>query len=169
LIITLAATAAGDASIDGTKSTIVATFRQENVPVDAPFRKFSGHILYDPAAPAAAKALLDVDTGSFDLGSEDYNTEVRKKGWFDSATYPKASFVSSAIKPGGVGHFEATGTLTLKGKTLSISVPVTVGRVGSAQSFDGSLVISRKYFAIGEPDWSDVVDDKVNVKFHLVE
>jgi polyisoprenoid-binding protein YceI len=77
LIITLAATAAGDASIDGTKSTIVATFRQENVPVDAPFRKFSGHILYDPAAPAAAKALLDVDTGSFDLGSEDYNTEVR--------------------------------------------------------------------------------------------
>jgi polyisoprenoid-binding protein YceI len=68
-----------------------------------------------------------------------------------------------------VGHFEATGTLTLKGKTLSISVPVTVGRVGSAQSFDGSLVISRKYFAIGEPDWSDVVDDKVNVKFHLVE
>jgi len=37
------------------------------------------------------------------------------------------------------------------------------------QSFDGTLVISRKYFAIGDPDWNDVVDDKVSVKFHLVE
>ena len=169
LVAAAAAAAAGDASIDGTRSSIVATFRQENVPVDAPFKKFSGHILYDPAQPAAANATLDVDTGSFDLGSEEYNTEVRKKGWFDSATYPKASFLSSTIKPGGAGHFDATGTLTLKGKTLTITVPVTVTRAGSAQSFDGSLVISRKYFAIGDPEWNDVVDDKVSVKFHLVE
>jgi polyisoprenoid-binding protein YceI len=169
LIITLAAAAAGDAVIDGTKSSLVATFRQENVPVDAPFRKFSGHILYDPAQPASARAALEVETGSFDLGSEEYNAEVRKKGWFDSLSYPKASFVSSAIKPGGPGRFDATGTLTLKGKSLTITVPVTVARVGATQSFDGVLVISRKYFAIGDPDWNDVVDDKVSVKFHLVE
>ena len=169
LSIALAAVAAGDASIDGTKSSLIATFRQENVPVDAPFRKFSGHVLYDPAQPASAKAALEVQTGSFDLGSEDYNSEVRKKGWFDSASYPTASFVSSAIKPGGPGHFDATGTLSLKGKSLTITVPVTVARVGAMQSFDGTLVISRKYFAIGDPDWNDVVDDKVSVKFHLVE
>jgi polyisoprenoid-binding protein YceI len=169
LAIALAAAAAGDASIVGSKSSVVATFRQENVPVDAPFKKFSGHILYDPAQPAAASAALDVDTGSFDLGSEDYNSEVRKKSWFDSASYPKASFVSSAIKPGGAGHFDATGTLSIKGKTLAITVPVTVARVGSAQSFEGTFAISRKYFAIGDPEWNDVVDDKVSVKFHLVE
>jgi polyisoprenoid-binding protein YceI len=169
LIFTLAAAAAGDASIDATKSSIVATFRQENVPVQAPFRSFSGHIVYDPAQPGAAKAALDVDTGSLDLGSEDYSSEVRKKGWLDSATYPKASFVASAITPGGAGHFDASGTLTLKGKTLGITVPVTVTRIGTAQSFDGTLVISRRYFAIGDAEWSDVVDDKVSVKFHLVE
>jgi polyisoprenoid-binding protein YceI len=169
LAVTLAAAAAGDASIDGTKSSIVATFRQENVPVDAPFRKFSGHVLYDPAQPSAAKAALDVDAGSLDLGSQEYNAEVRKKDWLDSATFPKASFVSSAIMPGGAGHFGATGTLTLKGKSLTITVPVTVARVGAAQSFDGTFVISRKAFGIGSPDWSDVVDDKVSVKFHLVE
>jgi polyisoprenoid-binding protein YceI len=169
LAVTLAAAAAGDASVDTAKSSIVATFRQENVPVDAPFRKFSGQILYDPAHPAAAKAALDVDTASFELGSEEYNSEVRKKEWFDSATYPKASFVSSRITPGAAGHFDATGTLTLKGRTAMITVPVSVARVGSAQSFDGSFVISRKAFAIGGPDWNDVVDDKVSVKFHLVE
>jgi polyisoprenoid-binding protein YceI len=167
--IALVAAAAGEASIDAGKSSLIATFRQENVPVDAPFKKFSGRILYDPAQPAAATATLEVDTASFDLGSEEYNAEVRKKAWFDCATYPTARFVASAVKPGGNGHFDATGTLTLKGKTLPITVPVTVARVGSAQSFDGTLVISRKYFAIGDPEWSDVVDDKVSVKFHLVE
>jgi polyisoprenoid-binding protein YceI len=169
LAVTLAAAAAGDAAIDGAKSSIVATFRQENVPVDAPFRKFSGHILYDAAQPSAAKAALEVDAGSLDLGSEEYNAEVRKKEWLDSATYPKASFVSSAIMPGVAGHFVATGTLTLKGKSLAMTVPVTVARAGAAQSFDGSFVISRKAYGIGSPDWNDVVDDKVNVKFHLVE
>jgi polyisoprenoid-binding protein YceI len=167
--IALVAAAAGDASIDATKSSLVATFRQENVPVDAPFKKFSGHILYDPAQPAGAMAMLEVDTASFDLGSEEYNAEVRKKAWFDCATYPTARFVASAIKPGGPGRFDASGTLTLKGKALAITVPVTVARVGTAQTFDGTLVLSRKAFGIGDPEWGDVVDDKVSVKFHLVE
>ena len=28
---------------------------------------------------------------------------------------------------------------------------------------------SRKAFGIGAPDWNDVVDDNVRVRFHLVE
>jgi len=165
----LAAGAAGDAALDATKSSIVATFRQENVPVDAPFKKFTGHILYDPAQPGAGQAAIEVDTASFDLGSEDYNAEVRKKSWFDSATYPKATFVAGTIKPGGAGRFDATGTLTLKGKTLALTVPVAVARVGTTQTFDGTLTLSRKYFGIGDPEWNDVVDDKVSIKFHLVQ
>jgi hypothetical protein len=35
--------------------------------------------------------------------------------------------------------------------------------------FDGSFEISRAYFGIGSKEWSDEVDDKVKVRFHLVE
>src|ERR1700683_4204022 len=111
------AAAAGDPAIDAGKSNIIATFRQENVPVDAPLKKFNGRIDYNAAQPNAAKAALEVDTGSLDLGSSDYNSEVRKKEWLDSGTYPKASFISTSVKPGAPGHFAATGTLTLQGKT----------------------------------------------------
>lgn len=164
-----ALTAAGDPSIDVAKSSVIATFTQEKVPVDTPFKRFSGHIQYSAAQPAAARADLEVLTGSIDLGSDDYNAEVRKKSWLDSATYPKATFVSTAIRPGGNGGFTTTGTLTLKGKSVTLNVPVKVSRVGTATAFDGAFEISRAYFGIGDPEWNDVLDDKVKVRFHLVE
>lgn len=158
--------ASGD--IDSGKSTIVATFKQEGVAVDAPFKKFSGHIVYDASKVAAATAMIEVETGSLDMGSEEYNAEVRKKSWFDSATYPKAVFQSSSIKPDGVNKFIAAGTLSIKGKAVSLSVPVTVQTVSGINAFDGSIVISRTAYGIGDPAWNDVIDDKVTVHFHLV-
>jgi polyisoprenoid-binding protein YceI len=160
---------AGDPSIDPSKSTLIATFRQEKVPVDAPFKRFSGHIQYDSAQPSAARAMIQVQTGSFDMGSADYNAEVADKSWLDSKSYPTASFVSTAIKSEGTGKLEATGTLTLKGRMQTLTVPVSVGMLGTAMTFDGAFVISRKVFGIGTPDWNDVLDDAVRVRFHLVE
>jgi polyisoprenoid-binding protein YceI len=167
--ITFVAIAGGDLRIDAAKSTLVATFRQENVPVDAPFKRFNGRVDYDPADPNASKAAIEVETGSFDMGTADYNAEVRKKNWLDSGTYPKASFISTSVKPGAAGHFDATGTLTLKGKSQTLTVPVTASKNGAVTVFEGSLEISRAYFGIGDPEWKDVVDDKVRIRFHLVE
>lgn len=161
-------TLAADTGIDVAKSNIIATFKQEGVGVDAPFKRFSGRIVYDPAKPAAATASIDVDTASLDIGDPAYNEEVRKKEWLDSATYPKATFRSTSIKPGAAGKFEATGNLTVKGRVLSITVPITAQKLGAAMVYDGTLTISRKSFVIGSPTWEDVVDDKVSVRFHLV-
>jgi len=163
------ATAAGDPSIDATKSSIVATFKQENVPVDASFKSFNGRVDYDPTKPNASKAAIEVATGSFDMGSADYNAEVKNKSWLDSGTYPKASFISTSVKPGADGHFDATGALTLKGKSQTLTVPVTATKTSTATVFDGTMEISRSYFGIGDAEWKDTVDDKVRIKFHLVE
>jgi polyisoprenoid-binding protein YceI len=170
LMVAFVATAAGDPAVDASKSSIIATFRQEKVPVDAALKKFNGRIDYNPAQPNAAKAALEVETASLDLGSADYNAEVRKKEWLDSATYPKATFISTSVKPGAAGQFTATGTLTLKGKTQTLTVPVTVTQAaGKPTVFDGAFEISRAYFVIGDKEWADTVDDKVRVRFHLVE
>ena len=146
---------------------VTATFKQEGVEVETPFTKFTGRISYDPAKVAAATAMLEVETASFDFGDPAYNAEVRKKSWFDSAAYPKAKFQSTAIKPGAAGGFTATGSLTLKGRVQTIAVPVKVTTAGGRNVFDGSFAISRKAFGIGDPVWEDVVDDKVTIKFHL--
>lgn len=163
-----AALAATRADVDAVRSSIVATFTQSGVPVESPFKRFAGRIVYDPSNVANASAVLEVETGSLDIGDEEYNAEVRKPQWFDVAKHPKATFRSTAIKTTGPDSFVATGLLTLKGKAQRISVPVTAKTTNSGRVFEGVLVISRKAFNLGDPLWESVLEDKVRVKFSLV-
>jgi polyisoprenoid-binding protein YceI len=167
LALTLTALAA-DTNLEARTSKVTATFKQEGVAVEVPFLKFSGRISYDAKNPAAASAAIDVQTASLDIGDEAYNEEVRRKEWFDSAKYPLATFRSTAIKAGTAGKLNATGNLTVKGKVLSITVPITVKPTATGNVFDGSFVFSRSAFGIGDPIWNDVVDDKVIIRFQLV-
>lgn len=149
-------------------STVTAAFKQEGAEVASPFTRFTGRISYDPANVAAATALIEVETGSYDIGDPAYNAEVRKKAWFDSTAFPKAQFKSTAVKAGAQGGFEATGQLTLKGRVQTVTVPVKVSTGPKGTAFDGSFAISRKAFGIGDPIWDGTLEDKVLIKFHLV-
>lgn len=158
------------AQVDTSKSTVIATSKQMNVPVDGTFRKFTAQLNFDPAKPAAGSAKLSIDTASYDLGDASYNDQVRGKEWFDAAQFPNATFVSSAIAPAGGNQFKVSGTLTIKGKSQNVTVPVTVTQQGTTQSFDGTLPIKRSQFDIGTGEWKDtsVVADEVVIKFHIV-
>lgn len=155
---------------DPAKSSITATFKQLNVPVDAKFRKFDAQIVYDAAKPGASKANVDIDVASFDLGDPDYNKEVLKKEWFNAAQFPKATFISSQIKPGANGKLDVTGKLTIKGKTADVSFPMSVKKDGNVQVFEGALPIKRLTYNIGEGEWKDtsMVADEVTIRFRVV-
>lgn len=157
-----------DGSINSAGSSLVATFTQQRVPVDAPFKVFSGTVSYDAAHPEATKASLRVDVASLDLGDADASAELRKPAWFDYAHHPNASFQSTSVKRGADGHLEVSGTLEIKGHTQPITVAVSVPPNGAPRAFDGSFEISRKAFGIGDAQWDSVLDDRVRVKFHLL-
>ena len=163
-----AAVLAADGAIDLLQSSITATFRQQNAPVEATFKKFSGSIVYDAAHPAATVATLSVDMTSLEIGDEDTEAEVRKPAWFDSARYPQATFRASTITPGAGGGFQASGPLTIKGKTQTVSLSVTVQRSAGGNAFEGRFALSRKAFGIGDASWDSVLDDTVQVHFRLV-
>jgi polyisoprenoid-binding protein YceI len=156
--------------IDAAKSTVSATFKQMNVPIEDKFKKFTAVIDYDPAKPDAAKATVDIDTASLDLGDPQYSKEVAKKEWFNSAQFPKATFVSTSIKAAGAGKLAVTGNLTIKGKTTPVAFPLTVTSAGGKQVFDGTLPIKRLAYNIGEGEWksTEMVADEVLIKFHVV-
>jgi polyisoprenoid-binding protein YceI len=164
----ITAVLAADGAINLAQSSIVATFKQQHAPVEATFKKFSGSIVYDAAKPMATVATLSVDMNSLDIGDADTEAEVRKPAWFDSARFPQATFRATAITPGASGHFDASGPLTIKGKTQTVTVAVSVQRSGGTNAFDGNLELSRKAFGIGDPSWDSVLDDTVRVRFHLL-
>jgi len=156
--------------LDAAKSSVNITFKQIGVPVDAKFKKFNANIDYDSSKPDAAKANVEIDISSFDLGDPEYNKEVLKKEWFNASQFPKASFVSSAMKSNPNGKLDVSGTLTIKGKSQAVSFPLSVKKEGAGWVFDGSLPIKRLTFQIGEGEWKDTgtVADEVLIKFHVV-
>ncbi len=164
-----AAVAAEFNSVQPSGSAITFVSKQMGVPVDGKFGKYSAQIAFDPARPQAGKAQIEVDVASIDTGSSDADEEVRGKAWFDVHSFPTARFVSTGLKPLGGDRFEATGTMTIKGRKADIVAPFTVKPAGAALVIDGTLPISRKQFGIGEGSWSDpsVVADEVQVRFHF--
>jgi polyisoprenoid-binding protein YceI len=167
--VALAATAA-PLKTDLAKSSVSAVFKQMNVPVESKFKKFSAAIDYDAAKPDLAKASVEIDTASLDVGDPDMNKEVAKKEWFNAAQFPKATFVSSAIKPTAPGKLSVAGKLTIKGKSTDVTFPLSVKTEAGKQVFEGALPIKRLTYSIGEGEWKDtsMVADEVIIKFRVL-
>ncbi|HYN54013.1 MAG TPA: YceI family protein [Methylotenera sp.] len=152
------------------KSSISFVYKQMNVPIDGKFKKFVAQINFDPAKPEAAQAKFDIDLTSIDTGFSESDEEVTGKDWFNAKAFPTAKFVSTGVKSLGANRFEVQGKLTIKGKTLPVSVPFTFKPDATAALFDGSLTIKRLDYAIGEGEWADVstVANEIQIKFHIV-
>lgn len=152
------------------ESTVGFDYAQMGVPLDGKFGKFDAQLSFNPAQLDKAQAKIVIDIASIDTGSDEANEEVGGKLWFDTPAYPTATFVSSGMKALGGDRYEASGKLSIKGRTQDVVVPVTFSADGSQGRFDGVLNIKRLDFAIGEGIWADVatVANEIRIKFHFV-
>ncbi|MFA6203090.1 MAG: YceI family protein [Gallionella sp.] len=148
------------------QSALSFGYRQMGVAMEGKFTKFSAQLAFDPAKLTSARASIDVNLASIDTGSTDADEEVAGKKWFNAKTYPLASFVSSGVKFMGGNRYQATGKLTIKGKTLDVTAPLTF----DGRAFDGSFTLKRLAYGIGTDEWADLgtVADEIQIKFHLV-
>jgi polyisoprenoid-binding protein YceI len=156
--------------VDVSKSRIRFVTKQMNVPVEGAFKKFDANVSFDPAKPEATKAEFEVDLGSIDLGTDEGNTEVKRKAWLNIDAFPKAKFAATSVKPLGTGKFEARGPLTIKGATQPIVATFTVTDAAGTRTVDGGFPMKRLQYKIGEGPWADTdtVADEVLVRFHFV-
>ena len=152
------------------QSTLTFGYRQMGVPMEGKFSKFSVQLSFDPAKLAGAQAHIDVALASIDTGSADADESIAGKLWFNTKAYPLGSFVSTGVRLLAGNRYQVTGKLTLNGKTLDVTAPVTFAANGNRASFDGSFNIKRLDYGIGIGEWTDLdtVADNVQINFHLV-
>ncbi len=164
------ATAVEFKQVQVNESAVTFGYKQMGVPMEGKFAKFSAQTSFDPAKLAKAQARIDIDLSSIDTGSEEANDEVVGKQWFNTKAFPSAGFVSTGVKALGGNRYEATGKLTIKGKTLDVTAPFTFQANGTRGLFDGVFTIKRLDYNIGEGVWTDVstVANEIQIKFHLV-
>jgi polyisoprenoid-binding protein YceI len=152
------------------KSSLAFVSKQMNVPVEGSFKSFRSKLAFDPAKPAAARAELEIDLASIDVGSKEADEEVASKEWFNTKAFPVAKFVSTSVKPLGGNRYEIAGRMTIKGRTQNLTAPVTVTQQGNSATFEGSLVLKRADYDIGGGVWADfgTVANEVQIKFRLL-
>ena len=173
LLTALGATSAAAAELTVVRtdqSSLSFVSRQMGVAVEGRFTRFSAQIRFDPAAPAAASAALELDLTSADAGSAEANDELAGKAWFDTKAFPTATFRSEGVKSLGGNRYEVRGPMTIKGRTREIVAPFTFTPRGDTGVFEGGFVLRRADFAIGEGIWADfgTVANEVEVKFRFL-
>jgi polyisoprenoid-binding protein YceI len=152
------------------QSEITFVAKQMGVPLDGKFGKFDAQVAFDTKKPEAGKITFTIDLGSAVVGDAETVKELKKPDWFSVVKFPSATFTSSAIKAAGPGKFEVVGNLSIKGNVKPVTVPVTVAPGAAGVSIaQGSFLLKRVDFKIGEGDWSDfsIVANDVTVKFKL--
>jgi polyisoprenoid-binding protein YceI len=151
------------------QSEIVFVGQQMGVPTEGRFQKFTVGATLDPAAIEKGAARIVIDMNSITLSASDLTTEVKRKRWFDAASFPEATFESKQFRALGDGRYEASGTLTIKGVSRDVIAPLTLKNDGQDLVADGQFELKRLDFNVGDGPWADTdtVANEVRIRFKV--
>lgn len=167
LALALLALPAGAAqwTVDPARSRLGFTATWEGVEFHGVFRRFEARIAFDPADPGAGRFDVAVDVTSVDTESADRDEGMGAPEWLDFARFPRATYVTRAIRGVGGDRYEAEGALTIKGVTRPLTLPFTwTGRDGGA-AMQGAVTLRRTDFGVGEGEWAS--DDPIGIDVHV--
>jgi polyisoprenoid-binding protein YceI len=89
------------------------------------FTAFSGSIKTDSEDFHDATITFDAETASITTNNKQRDEHLKDGDFFDTAHYPKISFVSKKVKKITDEEYKLVGDLTIKGHTHSIELEVT--------------------------------------------
>lgn len=148
------ATALRTFTIDKAHSEAVFQVRHLVTRVRGRFTDFEGTIRMNPDHPEASSAEATIKAGSVDTSQADRDAHLRSADFFDVERYPTLTFRSTKVVPRGADTFDVAGTLTIRGVSKEVVLPVTF--LGFAKDpwgneragFETELTINRKDYGL---------------------
>lgn len=159
---------ASDWTVDQSASTLAFTARQNGSPLEGRFTDWSAEITFDPRALGEARIAASIGTASATTGQPQVDGTLPGASWFDAAAHPQARFVSSEIVAVGDGRFEASGTLTLKGIEMPLTLPFSLEIDGDTARAAAEVTLARTAYEVGTDVGTDTVADGVTVTLEIV-
>lgn len=120
------ALAADTYNVDKVHSSALFTIRHLMSKVTGKFTDLSGTIQIDRAKPEASSVEFAIKTSSIDTSNTQRDEHLRSGDFFDAAANPEITFKSTKVKSTGKDTYSVTGTLTLRGVSKEVTLPVTV-------------------------------------------
>jgi polyisoprenoid-binding protein YceI len=168
----------GDYVLDAAHSSLGFVARHAMVTkVRGAFTAFEGTAHLDGNDPTKSYASVSIDVASVDTRQPQRDDHLRTNDFFDAPSFPKITFVSTAVEKLDQEAFRMTGDLTIKDVTKSVSIdfdysgsatdPYGNQRVG----FEGSTVINRKDFGVNFNAVLEtggvMVSEKITLEFEI--
>ncbi|HXG65055.1 MAG TPA: YceI family protein [Blastocatellia bacterium] len=134
------------------------------------FNRFSGTLYFVPNNLEKSQVTVDIETESVETDDPRLTGHLKSGDFFEAAKYPKATFVSTEISPGGANGatHTVTGNLELHGVKKAITFPARVEVAADSVKLNSEFAINRKDFGIlypGKPD--DLIRDEVVIKLTI--
>ena len=98
--------------------------------VHGQFRKFDAEIDFDPGNVEATRVNFTIDASSVDTLWDARDKHIRGKDFLDVANHPSITFVTTSVVPTGTETADINGDLTIRGKTLPITLKGTLNKIG---------------------------------------
>lgn len=161
LVAGLPAQAVDTYTVDASHSEVAFQIRHLVSKVRGGFNTFEGTIQMDPADPANSSVTFAIDAASIDTDHNDRDQHLRSEDFFHVEKHPRITFESTEVKKTGEGSYEVTGTLTMRGVSKEVTLPVTyLGEVtdpwGNVKAgFETAVTLNRKDFGV---NWNAALD-----------
>jgi polyisoprenoid-binding protein YceI len=166
---------AGTWALDPVHSSVNFSVRHLVVSkVRGTFDSFEGAVTVSEDGTPSVTATIDIN--SVNTRNEQRDAHLKAADFFDAEQFPKASFVSTAVRADG-GGYVLDGEFTLKGVTKPVSLKLEFNGVnpgmghGEVAGFEASVVLNRKDFGIDIDmpleTGGAVVGDKVTITLEI--
>ena len=141
-------------AIDKAHSEVTFQVRHLLTKVRGRFTDFAGTIRFDQEEPELSSVSVKINAASIDTGNGDRDQHLRTDDFFAVETHPALTFDSVRVVPSGPSAFDVTGTLTIRGVSREVTLPVSF--LGTAKdpwgnaraAFEAELTINRKDFGL---------------------
>ena len=117
------------------------------------FRRWDAAIRFDPADLAHSSVMVTIDVASAATGNADRDAALPGADFFAAAKYPKATYRATSFRMISPGHYQAAGTLTLRGVAKPLTLPFTLVFNGPVARMTAQTSINRLAFGVGQGEW----------------
>lgn len=152
------------------ESAIRFEYVEDGEPKSGRFLRFSGRGVFDPDYPDRAQLVLEIQMDSVQLEDAFRTDFVRGPVWFGADAHPIARYELEQLTAQGADAYFAVGRLTLKGRSQTLTTPLTIRfdeGPGRARAL-GRLSFDRYDFAIGDDGLLVDIGRQITVDFNIV-
>ena len=119
------------------------------------FDEISAAADIDPAHPEGSSVEVTISAASIRTNHPVRDNDLRSENFLDVARYPTITYKTTGVEPSGPDRYALMGDLTIKGKTLPVTLQITKygefndpGMMGHRIAYSATSMINRKDFGL---------------------